>query len=215
MFEKTRTVVAFMGEVFRPQPSVENPPVSQSQVRMLAVYAGVLACLGLALFFTPRITQNTAAPQVARATHAEGLRNITDVALRSPAPAAPTRPEIAVAPAPVPSAAISSTEQAETAFQIPAKYVNADGMVDSRTVRAYFIDGGIGAVDAPVLGAVAPASSYANAERYIVQPGDNLAYIALLHYGDPTQFDRIFAANDDQLSAPEKIKVGQILTIPR
>jgi len=49
---------------------------------------------------------------------------------------------------------------------------------------------------------------------YEVAPGDNLSKIAKKFYGDPNKFKKIFEANKDQLSDPDKIKVGQKLRIP-
>jgi len=49
---------------------------------------------------------------------------------------------------------------------------------------------------------------------YEVAPGDNLSRIAKKFYGDPNKFRKIFDANKDQLSDPDKIKVGQKLRIP-
>ena len=50
---------------------------------------------------------------------------------------------------------------------------------------------------------------------YTVQPGDTLSAIAARVYGDPAQYQRIFAANRDQLSSPDRIVPGQQLRIPR
>ncbi len=49
---------------------------------------------------------------------------------------------------------------------------------------------------------------------YEVVAGDNLSKIAKKFYGDPNQYRRIFDANRDQLSDPDKVKVGQQLKIP-
>lgn len=50
---------------------------------------------------------------------------------------------------------------------------------------------------------------------YTVQPGDTLSAIAGRVYGDPSQFPRIFDANRDKLSSPDRIMPGQQLRIPR
>ncbi len=52
------------------------------------------------------------------------------------------------------------------------------------------------------------------ARIYEVAPGDNLSKIAKKFYGDANKFKKIFEANKDQLSDPDKIKVGQKLKIP-
>jgi nucleoid-associated protein YgaU len=56
---------------------------------------------------------------------------------------------------------------------------------------------------------VAPA-----AVTYTVQSGDTLSKIAKVHLGDANAYMRIFEANKDKLSDPDKIQVGQVLTIP-
>jgi nucleoid-associated protein YgaU len=47
-----------------------------------------------------------------------------------------------------------------------------------------------------------------------VQPGDSLSKIAKQFYGDANQYNRIFEANRDKLSNPDKIQAGQELLIP-
>lgn len=55
----------------------------------------------------------------------------------------------------------------------------------------------------------------AQGERfYIVEPGDNLAYIALQFYGNTNDYTRIYEANRTQISQPNDIRVGQRLRIP-
>jgi nucleoid-associated protein YgaU len=49
---------------------------------------------------------------------------------------------------------------------------------------------------------------------YEVVAGDNLSKIAKHFYNDANQYTRILEANKDQLSDPDKIKVGQKLRIP-
>ncbi|HYC92909.1 MAG TPA: LysM peptidoglycan-binding domain-containing protein [Thermoanaerobaculia bacterium] len=44
--------------------------------------------------------------------------------------------------------------------------------------------------------------------------GDTLSALAKRYYGDASKYNRIFEANRDQLSDPDKIKVGQKLKIP-
>jgi nucleoid-associated protein YgaU len=60
-----------------------------------------------------------------------------------------------------------------------------------------------------------PAPTEASAgEKYTVQPGDSLSKIAKQFYSDASAYMRIFEANSDQLDDPNKIQVGQELTIP-
>lgn len=51
-------------------------------------------------------------------------------------------------------------------------------------------------------------------QYYVVASGDTLSKIAKNAYGDAGQYMKIFNANKDQLSDPDKIKVGQKLVIP-
>lgn len=49
---------------------------------------------------------------------------------------------------------------------------------------------------------------------YTVKAGDTLSKISKEVYGSPNQYMKIFEANKDQLSDPDKIQVGQELKIP-
>lgn len=63
---------------------------------------------------------------------------------------------------------------------------------------------------------VVPGStgSAAGGSTYTVKPGDTLSAIAKQHLGDANAYNKIFEANRDQLSDPDKIKPGQVLKIP-
>ena len=56
-----------------------------------------------------------------------------------------------------------------------------------------------------------PASAGAT---YTVKAGDTLSSIAKALLGDAKAYPRIFDANRDQLTDPDKIKPGQVLKIP-
>lgn len=58
-------------------------------------------------------------------------------------------------------------------------------------------------------GGVAVATS-----TYTVKAGDTLSKIAKEHLGNANAYMKIFEANRDQLSDPDKIKPGQVLKIP-
>ncbi len=60
-------------------------------------------------------------------------------------------------------------------------------------------------------GVDAPVSSM---KTYTVKAGDTLSKIARDHLGNANDYMRIFEANKDQLSDPDKIKPGQVLKIP-
>jgi nucleoid-associated protein YgaU len=51
-------------------------------------------------------------------------------------------------------------------------------------------------------------------KTYTVKAGDTLSKIAKQYYGDASQYTKIFEANRDQLSDPNLIRPGQVLTIP-
>ena len=61
-----------------------------------------------------------------------------------------------------------------------------------------------------------PAGTTTAAENRVhdVVSGDTLSALAKRYYGDASKYNRIFEANRDQLSDPDKIKVGQKLKIP-
>ncbi len=63
----------------------------------------------------------------------------------------------------------------------------------------------------PRAGSDSPVSSM---KTYTVKAGDTLSKIARDHLGDANEYMRIFNANKDQLSDPDKIKPGQVLKIP-
>jgi nucleoid-associated protein YgaU len=65
--------------------------------------------------------------------------------------------------------------------------------------------------DIQVAGGGATATS---GRTYTVKSGDTLSKIAKEHLGDANAYKKIFDANRDQLSDPDKIKPGQILKIP-
>jgi nucleoid-associated protein YgaU len=67
--------------------------------------------------------------------------------------------------------------------------------------------------DIQVVGGPAPAAAPA-VETYTVQAGDTLSKIAKDKLGDAKAYMKIFEANRDLLSDPDKIKPGQVLKIP-
>lgn len=64
---------------------------------------------------------------------------------------------------------------------------------------------------APKPGVAAPVSSM---KTYTVKAGDTLSKISREFLGDANEYMRIFEANKDQLTDPDKIKPGQVLKIP-
>jgi nucleoid-associated protein YgaU len=59
-----------------------------------------------------------------------------------------------------------------------------------------------------------PQPAAPEAKTYTVQPGDSLSKIAKQFYGNANAYMKIFEANRDKLSDPNKIQVGQVLKIP-
>jgi nucleoid-associated protein YgaU len=62
--------------------------------------------------------------------------------------------------------------------------------------------------------ASASAGGSGAGRTYKVQPGDTLSKIAKEFYGNASDYNRIFQANQDKLQNPDQIKVGQELLIP-
>jgi nucleoid-associated protein YgaU len=60
----------------------------------------------------------------------------------------------------------------------------------------------------------ASASGGQSSRTYTVKPGDSLSKISREFYGDVNQYEKIFEANRDKLSDPDKIRAGQELVIP-
>src|SRR5262245_25028470 len=68
--------------------------------------------------------------------------------------------------------------------------------------------------DFPIDTTMQTSAQTASARTYKVKPGDTLSKISQQFFGDPNQYQRIFDANRDKLSDPNKIQVGQELRIP-
>ena len=58
------------------------------------------------------------------------------------------------------------------------------------------------------------AATASQQKTYTVKAGDTLSKIAKENLGDANAYMKIFNANKDQLSDPDKIKPGQVLKIP-
>ena len=69
-------------------------------------------------------------------------------------------------------------------------------------------------IDPSLAPAQAPAPAAPAAKTYTVQSGDTLSKIAKEFLGNANAYMKIFEANKDQLTDPNKIKVGQVLKIP-
>jgi LysM repeat protein len=72
-------------------------------------------------------------------------------------------------------------------------------------------------IQAPAAAAAAASASgpVTTARSYTVKPGDSLSTISKEFYGSANQYMKIFEANKDRLSDPDKIKAGMELVIPK
>jgi len=68
--------------------------------------------------------------------------------------------------------------------------------------------------DIQVTGGGTAGAAATSGRSYTVKAGDTLSAIAKQHLGDGNAYMKIFEANRDQLSDPDKIKPGQVLKIP-
>ena len=59
-----------------------------------------------------------------------------------------------------------------------------------------------------------PAPTNPFTQTHVVQAGDTLSKLAQKYYGDASLYTKIFQANRDVLSDPNKISPGQKLRIP-
>lgn len=72
-------------------------------------------------------------------------------------------------------------------------------------------------IQAPAAAAAAAAAGggpSTTERRYTVQPGDSLSKISKEFYGNANQYMKIFEANKDKLSDPDKVRAGMDLIIP-
>jgi nucleoid-associated protein YgaU len=72
-------------------------------------------------------------------------------------------------------------------------------------------------IQAPAAAAAAAAGSATStpaARTYTVQAGDNLSKISKHFYGDANKYMKIFEANKDKLTDPDKVRAGIELIIP-
>jgi nucleoid-associated protein YgaU len=68
---------------------------------------------------------------------------------------------------------------------------------------------------APKTAAAGAGGAGTEQRTYTVQEGDSLSRIAARFYGDAAAYNRIFEANRDKLSDPNKVRTGVELVIPQ
>lgn len=100
---------------------------------------------------------------------------------------------------------IAPSEDAKNKFWDQIKLVNPNG--DDITSE-------ITVDQSRAIGAAAGGGQSQGGQTYTVKPGDNLSRISKQFYGNANEYMRIFYANRDKLHDPDKIQVGQQLTIP-
>jgi len=76
------------------------------------------------------------------------------------------------------------------------------------------VDSSLPQPQAAAAAAGASGGSTGGGRTYTVKAGDTLSKIAKEFYGSANDYNKIFEANNDQLSSPDRINVGQELKIP-
>ena len=76
------------------------------------------------------------------------------------------------------------------------------------------VDPSVAPVAAAAAASASGGASSGKGRTYTVAAGDSLSKIAKNFYGNAGQYMKIFDANKDKLTDPDKIKVGQELVIP-
>jgi len=100
---------------------------------------------------------------------------------------------------------VAPSEEAKNKFWDQVKLINAN---------ADDITADISVDQSRAMGAAAGGGQGAAGQTYEVKSGDNLSKISKQFYGDANEYMRIFYANRDTLSDPDKLQVGQKLSIP-
>ena len=101
--------------------------------------------------------------------------------------------------------ATSPSEEAKNKFWDQIKLVNPN---------ADDITADISVAQGQAMGAAAGGGGGQGGQTYTVKSGDTLSKISKQFYGDSNEYMRIFYANRDKLNDPDKIQVGQELSIP-
>jgi LysM repeat protein len=92
---------------------------------------------------------------------------------------------------------VAPSEDAKSRFWTQIKQINpaADDITADITVQA-------------------PVGAPGTGQSYTVKSGDTLSKISRQFYGDANEYMRIFYANRQSITDPDRIQVGQVLVIP-
>ncbi len=156
----------------------------------------------------PQLAVKARAEQVARETPGVGLVDSGGLVV-DPAPLLATiRAALATNP---------MTAGLDVAVESDGVGIALSGVLSVEAERAQILEvvravTGVGLVDDSRLTAFPPVTP--EPVLYAVQGGDSLAAIALHFYGDARGWPRVFEANRDQLTDPDRIEAGMVLVIP-
>ena len=123
------------------------------------------------------------------------------------------------------SGTVKSQEAREKAVLVVGNVQGVDRVDDRLRVARAGADfsqvrGGADTTRAPGAGQTVGHASGADGDgwssrTYTVKSGDTLSAIAKAQYGDASQYQRIFEANQPMLKDPDRIYPGQVLRIPQ
>lgn len=219
--------------VSAPANSVFDLPLAKKPaVDMQALSRGVLVNLGAepetpAVTQTAQITQGEQPSDDFRPLTSSVLSGLnTPVAEQPETPSAPVDLQTLIVRALSDGRSSAYIDQLvnEAAYngtvQIPTGLATAEGRVDTTTLLKVLVNKADAQNESAYVATLNAAATAQNAksastpETYVVQPGDSLAAIPFRFYGNTADYIKIFQANADNLSSPNRIKIGQKLIIP-
>lgn len=114
-----------------------------------------------------------------------------------------------------------TTERAVTGKPLPPLHVTQPAIAALRSPTSRLIGAGSAPTDDDEVLVAAgapdrddPPSNASDFDEHTVQFGETLSSIAAHYFGSQSHYRRIFEANRDRLSSPDKLKVGMRLRIP-
>ncbi|OUD09855.1 hypothetical protein BVC71_08515 [Marivivens niveibacter] len=224
-------ILAATGGAVQPEPAIKTDDSSISDTT-----AGVLAALGLATGApapTPTSTTGDDKMMDMTAGALAGIRAITGQPAPQQAESNSLQSLVAKALQEGQNDAYIDALLNEAAqagdVSVPAMLVTSDGRVDTSTLLASIVQQAttmttgqapaapttpLGAADGVEVRVVQRAGETEQYKFYTVAAGDSLGSIAVKFYGSVEFFPRIFEANRQILSSPDRIQAGQRLVIP-